>query len=127
MLALRGAWSRARAMIAPLSGDIARLAIRLGRDLSGFYFPCQLQGIMKTEGKKQSQEAEKDENSPPSPMRFDKLLVSISGGTKRRKEELAGLIKAKGGRYTGEMSKGCTHLVVLDKPSDTRKASAKET
>lgn len=59
-------------------------------------------------------------------MSFKKLLVSISGGVKRRKEELARTITEKGGEYTGEMTKLCTHLVVLDKLIDSRQASQKE-
>ena len=57
---------------------------------------------------------------------FTGVTASISGALAKEKAKYADLIKAYGGAYSPELTKQCTHLVIMKRKGTTRELSAKE-
>ncbi len=54
------------------------------------------------------------------------VTASISGALAKEKAKYADLIKAYGGTYSPELTKQCTHLIIMKRKGATRELSAKE-
>ena len=57
---------------------------------------------------------------------FQGLVLSLSGGSPQAKKEMIDLVKQQGGSYLAELTRECTHLVIMQKDSRARVVSAKE-
>ncbi|KAG6211109.1 hypothetical protein E4U35_003501 [Claviceps purpurea] len=80
------------------------------------------------EKKHQLKALEKCGAESPSPLQGQSterqsLLICLTGFGEQR-EDIASRIKANGGRYTGDLTRRCTHLIV-DKPEGKKYAAAK--
>lgn len=58
---------------------------------------------------------------------FSGLEISVSGGYGGEKQKAAELVRQHGGTYTPNMTRSCTHLVILGPKGDNRDVSTKET
>jgi len=57
---------------------------------------------------------------------FQGITVSISKMMPKEKTRFSQLIKKHGGTYSPELTKMCTHLVVMNRPGKVRDVSQKE-
>ena len=57
---------------------------------------------------------------------FTGVTASISGALAKEKKQNAELIEAYGGIYSPELTKQCSHLIIMKRKGTTRELSAKE-